>query len=249
MAQTGLWFENDKLWKKMQPVIFDKERIAIAAKEVEEILSMVKVRAGAPVMDLCCGIGRHSLELARRGYRVTAVDRTRSYINQARKQAAKERLRIEFVQEDMRRFRRPEGFDCIINLYTSFGYFENQRDDQRVLANVNRSLRKGGMFVLEMMSKEILARIFRERDWEEHDGVILLAERKVCDNWSRINNRWIVIAKKDRYEFEFTHRIYSAVELCGLFKSAGFRSVKVSGDFSGSPYDHKAQRLVITGRK
>ncbi len=249
MAKTGLWFENEKLWKKIQPVIFGKERIGMAVTDIEQILSMTKIKAGAPVLDLCCGIGRHSLELARRGYRVTAVDRTRVYLNQARKQALKKGLQIEFIREDMRRFCRPRSFDCIINLYTSFGYFENPRDDQRVLGKVYRSLRNGGTFVLEMMSKEILARIFVERDWQEHEGVILLAERKVCDNWSRISNRWIVITKKDRYELTFTHRIYSAAELCGLFDRAGFRSVRVFGDFSGALYDHKAQRLVVTGKK
>jgi SAM-dependent methyltransferase len=249
MTKARPWYENDKLWKRLQPVIFDNERIGVAAKDIEQILSLIRIDAGAPVLDLCCGIGRHSLELARRGFRVTAVDRTRAYLNCARKESVKEGLQIEFVQKDMRRFRRPGSFDCVVNLYTSFGYFENPRDDQRVLTNVYRSLRKGGTFVLEMMGKEIIARIFAEREWRRHDDVILLAERRVCDNWSRINNRWIVITQDSKDEFEFSHRIYSAVELCELFDKAGFRSVKVFGDFGGSPYDNKAQRLVVTGRK
>ena len=249
MAKAGPWYENDRLWKMIEPVIFSNERIEGTVKEVEQLLMLTNMPAGASVLDLCCGIGRHSLELARRGYKVTAVDRMLSYLRRAKKLAAKENLRIEFVKKDMRRFRRRGSFDCVINLFTSFGYFESRDDDEKVITNVYNCLKDGGIFVLEMIGKEIIARIFNERRWEEHNGVILLAECEVCDNWSAVRNRWIVIRENSRKEFTFSHRIYSAVELCDLFRKAGFRSVKVFGDLGGSPYDNKAQRLVVTGRK
>jgi SAM-dependent methyltransferase len=249
MAKATPWYENDKLWKAIEPVLFSNERIVGTVKEVDDLLMLTKIPAGASILDLCCGIGRHSLELARRGYKVTAVDRTSAYLKKAKNLAAKEKLRIEFVEKDMRQFCRPETFDCVLNLFTSFGYFESRDDDEKVIANVRNSLKVGGIFVLEMIGKEIIARVFNERRWEEHDGLIVLTECKVCDNWSRVSNRWIVLTKTGRNEITFTHRIYSAVELCGLLSNKGFKSVEVFGNLGGSAYDHKAQRLVIMAKK
>lgn len=73
----------------------------------------------------------------------------------------------EFMQADMRAFRMPVGFDLAINLFTSFGYFEEEADDRKVLANVLASLNSGGAYVMDMMGKEILARSFQERDWRD----------------------------------------------------------------------------------
>jgi hypothetical protein len=99
------------------------------------------------------------------------------------------------------------------------------------------------------MGKEIIARIFRERDWSEEDGVLLLEERRVSDDWSWMSNRWIVVEDGVRTDFELSHRLYSARELKSLFTDVGFREVTTYGDFEGSEYDHTAQRLVVVARK
>ena len=138
------------------------------------------------------------------------------YLDRARDQAASEGFEIEFVQEDMRDFCRPDAFDGAINLYTSFGYFEDPAEDRRVLVNIHRSLRDKGKLVLEMMGKEVLASIFRERDWREENGVILLEDRWISDDWSTANNRWTIIDGNTRQEFTISHRLYSATELTFL---------------------------------
>src|SRR5204863_7756432 len=135
--------------------------------EVDQLTKLLDLDSPAKVLDLCCGLGRHSLELARRGFDVTGVDRTGVYLRRAQKQADSEGLKIEFVQEDMRQFCRPEAFDLTLNLFTSFGYFESPAEDRRVLVNVHKSLQPGGRLVMDMMGKEIIARVFRERDWRE----------------------------------------------------------------------------------
>jgi SAM-dependent methyltransferase len=201
------------------------------------------------VLDLCCGVGRHSLEFARSGFQVTGVDRTATYLHEARRRAAEADLRVEFVQEDMRTFVRPESFDAVINYFTSFGYFESEEDDRRVLANVYRSLRARGVLLMEMMGKEILARIFSERGWREEDGMLILEDRKLTPDWSTIHNRWIILEDGDRREVTLTTRLYSAAELSRLLKEAGFAVVDVYGDLSGVPYDMEAKRLVVVAHK
>ncbi|GAI45550.1 unnamed protein product, partial [marine sediment metagenome] len=217
-----------------------------APEEVENIISLLGIKKGKKILDLCCGVGRHSIEFARRGYHVTGVDITTEYLNQARRKARKVKVKIEFIKDDMRRFYRENSFDAVVNLFTSFGYFENQEDDYRVVQNIYDSLKKGGVFLVEIMGKEVLARIFQKRDWYEINGLIVLEERETDKNWEYIKSRWILIKGKNKKEFTITLRLYSALELMNLFKNVGFRKVKAYGDLAGAPYDHTAKLSGLT---
>jgi SAM-dependent methyltransferase len=243
------WYEDEAFWETWAPFMFSKERWENAPEEVANLVSLLKIDPGAPVLDLCCGPGRHSLEFARRGFSVTGVDRTKKYLEDARKSAQKEGLKVEFVQKDMREFRKPRTFDLAVNLLTSFGFFEDQRDDEKVAKNILASLKDGGAFVIEMMGKEILARIFRERDWQEVEGAIMLEERKVSKDWNWMENRWILLKGGQTQEFRFSLRPYSAAELTRLLTECGFAQTRAYGNLAGAPYDHKAKRLVVVAQK
>jgi len=216
---------------------------------VTNIISLLKIDPGVSVLDLCCGPGRHSLELARNGFSIIGVDRTQTYLETARKQAEIEGLKVEFIQEDMRSFCKPNAFDVVINLFTSFGYFEDIKDDKQVITNVYRSLKNKGVFLIDIMGKEVLARVFCERNWHEVDNNIVLEERKICKNWSWIDNRWILIKDGKKEEYKISHRIYSAVELIALLNECGFNLIDVYGDLTGEPYDHTAKRLILVAHK
>jgi SAM-dependent methyltransferase len=229
--------------------MFSERRWADTAGEVDSILKLLAPGLGAAVLDLCCGPGRHALEMSRRGFAVVGVDRTAGYLAEARKRAKAEGLKVEFVKQDMRRFCRPRAFDAAVNMYTSFGYFKNAGDDRRVLRNLHRSLKPGGKLLMELMGKEVLARVFRERNWHEERGVLFLQEAKISQGWSWIENRWIMIKGSRRTEFVVSHRLYSARELSDLLRASGFEKVRVYGDLSGAAYDQNAKRLVIVARK
>jgi SAM-dependent methyltransferase len=243
------WYEENRFWETIAPALFSSERILSAKKEVERIVSLLKLQPGASICDLCCGVGRHSLELGRLGHRVTGVDRTGLYLEEAKKKAGEQGLNIRFVQEDMRKFCEPDAFDAMINVLTSFGYFEDAADDKRVLENVYMSLKGGGKFLIDIMGREVLARIFQEKRWREEDNLIILEEAKASEDWSSIDSRWIIIRDDRREECRFSLRIYSADVLGELLESCGFERVEVCGDLSGSPYDKTAQRLVIVAYK
>ncbi len=244
------WYENDTFWEEIAPVLFTKARMEEAVTEVEHIVKLLDPPPGASLLDMGCGRGRHSLEFAERGLRVTGVDRTAKYLEIAKSQAAERGLEAEWVRADMREFRRDGAFDIAVNLLTSFGYFEDTSDDRRIMENIFNSLAPGGRFVMDIMGKEILARIYRERDWhEEPDGTILLEERQCSDDWSKLEVRWIVLTGARRCEHRLTLRLYSATDLRALLTDAGFEDVKVYGSLTGTPYDHEAQRLVLVGRK
>ena len=189
------------------------------------------------------------MQLARTGFSVTGVDRTRTYLQKARKQAEKEGLNVRFIRDDMRHFCRPNTFDAAINVFTSFGYFEDMAEDKKVIANVYRSLKDNGVFLIDTMGKEVLARIFRERDWYEVNDILVLEERNVCRNWSWIENRWITIKDGEIEQSKLSHRVYSAAELATLLCDCGFKAIDVYGDLAGAPYDHTAKRLVVVAHK
>jgi SAM-dependent methyltransferase len=168
------------------------------------------------VLDLCCGPGRHTGALAKRGVAVTAVDRTR----------------------------------FIINLFTSFGYFEDQADDFRVLELVRENLRPSGVFVLEMVSKERLAREFQATTSRElPNGDVLFERHEIVDDWTRVRNRWTLTRAGDTRTFEFTHRIYSGQEMKDLLTKAGLAGARVYGDLDGNSYGFDAQRLITVARR
>ena len=246
----AVWHEDDVFWEAWAPQMFTERRWEMASEEVDAVVQLLDLSSGAHVLDLCCGPGRHSLELARRGFRVTGVDRTPAYLEQARRQATEEGLHIEFVQADMRDFRRPETFDSAINLFTAFGYFEDPTEDLRVVRNLHASLKPGGRLVMEMMGKEVLARIFLESNWHEtDDGLLVLERRKIRSGWDWVDNRWIIIDGTERREFAVGHRLYSGAELAALLRQAGFDSVTLYGALAGGPYDHTAQRLAVVAHK
>jgi SAM-dependent methyltransferase len=246
------WQDDDAFWEAVSPFLFPESRWGEAARsDVDQVVALASIEPGAHILDLCCGPGRHSLELARRGFTVTAVDRTIAYLEQAGQQAATEGLSVDFIRGDMLTFCRPGAFDIAINLFTSFGFFDSDADELTVLRNIFESLKSGGRLVMEMMGKEVLARKFQPHSWQSNadSTAFLLEERKVRPGWSHVENRWIMCDDKGQREFRWTIRVYSGAELDAILRRAGFRSVTLQGGLDGGPYDDEAKRLVAVATK
>lgn len=243
------WHEDPEFWAVMEPFIFAESRWAAAKEEVDGLLNLTRPAPGAALLDLCCGVGRHSIELARRGFKVTGVDRTDLYLSQARAKAASNGLAIEFLNEDSRIFRRPEFFDGAVNLFTSLSYFEDPADERRVVENVHRSLKPGGFFVVDIMGMEVIRRRMTNKDWQEVGGAFLLERRQADPDWTRLESQWICLKGERRWDFNLRLRLYSAESLPALLRECGFHRPTLYGSLAGAPYDVAAQRLVAVARK
>lgn len=173
----------------------------------------------------------------------------RVFVEKAKQKAEKNHLDVESIVGDMREYCQPNSFNVVMNLFGSFGYFEDSDDDRQVVKNMYASLYSGGKFLIETMGKEILARGFQERDWSEEGDTLVLAERKPHQDWSRMQTRWIVIKGNQRVEHTVSVRSYSAVELSSLLADCCFANVQVYGDLEGIDYDQQAKRLVVIGTK
>jgi len=258
------WFEDIEFWEHYAPIMFDDAHWSEVPAVVDAITRLCRYNlygetpdktwkkpldSPPKILDLCCGPGRISAELARTGYTVTGVDITESFLRTARDDAKYENLDIEYIKADSREFVKPDYFDTIVNLYISFGYFTDQNDDLKVLKNVYTSLKKDGVFIIETLGKEIVSRDFIEAEWFERAGYTLLTEYEALDSWTFLKNRWILINDKKRMEKTFIQRLYSASELRTLLQEAGFNKIEIYGDWDESSYNHLANKLIIVCRK
>jgi SAM-dependent methyltransferase len=259
MPQKNEWFNDESFWEHYAPIMFDAAHwteVPLVADAVTHLahLDLYGEEAGfSPcgprILDLCCGFGRITSELSRRGFAACGVDITESYLRTACEDAAHENLDIEYVKADARSFIRPAFFDAAVNLYISFGYFEDPEDDFAMVRNVYESLKPGGAFIIETLGKEIAVRDFVGAEWFEKAGFTVLTEYAPVDSWAGLGNRWILIKDGERIERKFTQRLYSGVELRSLLYRAGFSAVELYGDWDESAYDQYAKKLIAVGRK
>lgn len=243
------WFENEDFWRDFYSFMFSPERFAAAKDEVGQIMALTQC-AGGRLLDLCCGPGRHSVEFAHRGFQVTGVDRSPFLLKRAREHASQANVAVEWVEEDMRTFVRPAQFDLACSLFTSFGYFDTEQDDLKVLRNIQQSLKKGGVAVIDVISKERLARVWQSAMcFELSDGSLLLQRPEIRDDWCRVRTEWILMKDGRTRNFSFEHNLYSGRELKDRLLSSGFEHVQLFGSLAGAPYDLNPMRLVAVARK
>ena len=146
------WFADETFWTASYNNMFSGAHFAAAPAEVDQILALAQ-RTGGDVLDLACGPGRHAIPLVQRGFNVTGVDRSPFLLQRARERANEAGVAVEWLEADMRTFRRPASFDLVLLLFTSFGFFRDDAENVGVLRNVAASLRPGGALVLDTMGK------------------------------------------------------------------------------------------------
>ena len=243
------WFEDESFWNMLYPFMFSEQKFDAAEGEARSIVGLVGMGEG-DVLDLACGPGRHAVALAKEEFRVTGVDLSPFLLQKAASLSEEKGVDVEWVEADMRHFLRPEAFDLVISMFTSVGYFDNKNDDMTTLRNVYRNLRAGGALVMELMSKEILARGFLPTTSEElSDGRLLVQRREVYDDWTRLKNQWTLIKGERATSFHFHHTVYSGQELRDRLIDTGFSDIQLFGGLDGSEYGRNARRLVAVARK
>lgn len=245
------WFENENFWNNYGPIMFDAKRWAEAPAVAEAVCRIAGLSKGAKILDAGCGPGRISVELALRGLDVTGVDLIQSELDAAAETAADENVDLELIRADLRTFKSEKKFDCAVNLYTSFGYCDTIEEDAQILKSIYESLKDGGYFILENLSRETAIMNFTEGEWFERAGKTVLTQFEVVGAWEGLRSRWILIDNETggRIDHEFVQRLYSAAELKRIMLGIGFKSVEIYGNYDFSPYNQNAKTMVIVARK
>ncbi len=214
--------------------------------EVDGVETILHLRKGARILDLACGAGRHCVELAKRGYRVTGYDLSGELLKEARSAARTAKQDVAFVQGDMRELPYHGAFDAVINMFSSFGYFEGVDEDRKVLAGVARALKVRGKFLMERFNRESLAYELPLQGWRVgSDGSVILQEDTFDVLRGRYDTRQIVIDRNGTREHVGSVRAYTLPELKDLFDASGLPIHRVLGGLDLSPYHARSRRLIL----
>jgi SAM-dependent methyltransferase len=220
-------------------------------REVDFVLQTLDLPPGKRILDLCCGQGRHAMEFARRGYQVVGLDLSETLLRYAQRQAKEQNLPMEFVHSDMRRIPFEEEFDAIVNLFTAFGYLEEDEEDEKVIKVVAKALKPVGKFLIDLPNHARLMRDFSPNYFTESpDGSLMLVESSFDVLSGRTKTRWVFIDEDGkRNERTSIQRIYTFTELHRMFKSAGLRVKQAFGDFDESEYKMDSKRMIVLAEK
>lgn len=225
---------------------------ARAEKEAGFVAAVLELKPGARVLDLCCGQGRHSVQLAKRGFRVTSLDLNSEYLELAERAAADAKVALETVAADMREIPFENHFDAIVNMYSSFGYLESEAEDLKVLESAVKALRPGGQLLLDMLNREWAVDNYIQNDWHSGTDGTLYVERRDLDlATSRMHVHFIVVGPEGSRRESIGHiiRLYTLTEMIRLLQRVGLSLTKVFGGFDSEAYAIGTRRMIIAARK
>ena len=219
-----------------------------AKRLVQLILDNVSLRPGADVLDLACGAGRHSLLFAQNGFKVTAVDLSKSLLSVAKRSARESGAVINFIRSDLRDFSITSKFDLVVNLFTSFGYFQSDEENLKMFKVAADHLNGRGYFVLDYLNKKFVENNLVPHSVEEIDGGEIIQERKIEDK--RVIKTIKIRKNGSDSEYYESVRMYDIAELEEFFSETGFNILNIFGDSDGNSFDlENSPRIIfIAGR-
>jgi SAM-dependent methyltransferase len=217
--------------------------------EVDFAERALRLRPGARVLDVPCGFGRHSGELARRGYTVVGVDLSPLMLREARR-AHREGKRLRFVQTDMRRLTYGAEFDAVICLFTSFGYF-GERENLATLRRMARALRPGGRLLMDNRNPAYDADL-PPRSWRRPaPGLYVLWTLQVDRRTDVHEATWLVLRRGSPHVIRkrFRLRLWTLQQWRRHLRGAGLRLLHAYGDFTGRPFRRTSARLLLVAER
>lgn len=250
LAEPQTWFESFFVEGRYEQVLagIPAEQ---TAREVQFIVDALQLAAGSHILDLCCGVGRHTIALASQGYRMTGLDLNEQALAIAQQRADEAGVAIALLKRDMREIPFRSELDAVISIFSSFGYYETDEQDEQVLRSVAAALKTGGRFLIETANRERIFREFRPNEWqEEADGSLVLTTRDLdlLTGRSQVTDR-IVHPDGRRSQRWHRFRFYSLSELARMLHAAGLAVVQTWGDFEGAPYSLTSRRMIVLAEK
>jgi SAM-dependent methyltransferase len=220
----------------------------LTVEEIDFVSERLGLAPRSRILDVPCGSGRHSLELARRGHRVTGVDLSAEAIGHARRVAAG--LDVEFVCADMREIPRDNGFDAVVCLGNSFGYLEldGLRDFAAALAG---AVRPGGGLVVDFASaaESVLPGYRAEPRTMRTGDITVLATSEYDVAGSRTLSRYRFTRGEEEVDVTAIHHVYTVAQIVDLLSGNGFTEVELFGGPGGEPYEIGSGQLLLTARR
>ncbi len=234
------WFNSP-----FYPILYHNRDSRDARLLIDNLIDYLKPDKEALFMDLACGRGRHAQYLNSKGFDVTGLDMSKTSVEEA---SAMSNDRLRFLLGDMRDIPFKDHFDYVVNLFTSFGYFEDTEDNLTTLRSVKNALKPGGCFVLDFFNTRKVLDELIEEEVKEVQGIEFHITRTYVDG---------KIRKQIEFEFEgadyyFEERVEAFLmdDFLELFAEAGLEPITTFGDYSLNSYEPAtSERIIVIGRK
>lgn len=214
---------------------------------IDKLLAYLQPAPGALMLDVACGRGRHAKYLADQGFVVTGIDLSIESINAAKRL---ENDHLSFFQHDMRMPFRINYFDVVFNFFTSFGYFETQRDNDNALRTLKNSMKPGGRLVLDYLNSTYVAAHLVPGEVKEIDHVVFDIRREMEDG--RFLKQINIVDQQKPLRTSFTESVkaFTRADFEIMFARQGLHILDIFGDYNFNAYDElRSPRMVIIGEK
>jgi ubiquinone/menaquinone biosynthesis C-methylase UbiE len=229
-------------------IVYKHRDFGGARREVERMIGWLNLPPGAKVLDLCCGMGRHSLALSEAGYEVTGVDLSEALLREARAQTGSGQ--VTWIRSDMRELPLEGGFDAVVNLFTSFGYFEEDEEQIRVLREIGRMLKPGGKFIIDFLNPAHVIRNLVPHSTREDKDNLIDEQRRIEDGY--VKKDIVLTSKSDGTPRQYHERVklYSLEQFQSMITRAGLLVEAVHGSYDEGPYSAETStRMIFRGIK
>lgn len=198
---------------------------------------------GARILDLGCGPGRHSVTFASEGFDVTGFDLSNRLLTAARTEMARAGVKMSLVRGDIRSLPFKSGFDLVLSIFTSWGYFHDDEENFSALTEAFSLRKSGGQFVLDVMNPEYLKSRLVSSGNIERNGVVYDISREISGN--RVVKSIRFDSNNETYDFQESVRMYEPSEIISVLESSGATKISLFGDYSGGKFDgSSSQRLI-----
>ena len=216
-----------------------------AAHFLENIIRFLKLNSRHKILDLACGKGRHSIYLNKKGFDVIGVDLSEANIQKANIYANN---RLTFIQKDMRNLGFKKEFDFVLNLFTSFGYFEDDQENEKVIKQVAKSLNDGGVLFLDFLNPAWVVNKLVSEETKTIDGIDFHIERREEDGYIVKDIRFQAEGKD--YGYQERVKAITCEEFKHYFISAGLMLEEIFGDYDLNSFDESSsERMIFVARK
>lgn len=215
-----------------------KDRIIKAKSEVQFIDKVLNLSDNKKVLDVPCGVGRHSYLIAKKKCFVTAIDISSSCLKIARQKFSHHN--INYLKGDMSKLESfYSQYDIVLNLFSSFGYFKTDAQNKKVLKNFYKCLNEQGALVLSTINREWLLKVYKENYWMKSDNNYFLVQNSYNTKTKYNESTFTIINPKTGFDKSYYHRIrlYSKKEMIELLKEVGFKKIKIYGDEFGNKFE------------
>lgn len=246
MSAEKPWYQE--LFKDFRP-FFGKVPAKATNAQVRYLIEKLKLKPGMTFLDCPCGPGRVSIPMAKKGIKVFGVDLCQEYLDDLKLKAQRAGLKIETVHADMRKIDLANRFDSGGNLWTSFGYFESEKENLLALKKMYRALKPGGKFCLHVINRDFIIAHYTECDFDECKGVLYTEKRKFEFATSINRGVWTFYKNGQKTSHDAGIRMYSYHELIAMFKRVGFVEIEGFGSTEDAPISRNNMMMWVFGVK